>query len=152
RGEPVAVQLRRSVVRSRAKLNYVTAQGKSDVGSLHPAIELLPRVGRLRLQAARRRHAIDLDIPDAEYVADGEHGWTLRRRASVPLEQYNAQISLLTGMCAADMMVQAGYGILRTVPEPHRQQLSELRHSAQVLGLEWPDDQPVGDMVSALDS
>jgi len=33
----------------------------------------------------------------------------------LPVETYNAEISLLTGMCAATLMLHADYGILRTV-------------------------------------
>lgn len=152
KGEPTEVSLRRTVVRSRAQLDYDSAQRDSDTGSLHPSIELLPRVGRFRLQSARRRHAIDLDIPDSEVVADEDGRWTLRRRALARMETFNAQISLLTGMSAAQIMLDGGTGILRTVPAPGKKQLHDLRRSARMLDIPWPDGMPVGDVVSGLDS
>ena len=38
----------------------------------------------------------------------------------MPVEKWNAQISLLTGMAAASLMVYARVGILRTLPPPTR--------------------------------
>ena len=45
-----------------------------------------------------------------------ESGWHVVFRAPLPVEDWNAQISLLTGMAAAGMMLEAGVGILRTLP------------------------------------
>lgn len=151
-GEPVHVDVRRSIVRSRARLDYPGAQAAANVGRLHPSIALLPQVGMLRLQAARRRHAIDLDLPDAEVVHDGGGHWTLQRRAALPVEKYNAQISLLTGMCAAQIMLRAGVGILRTLPPPTPSQVAALRRATAVFEIPWPRDVPPGDVVSELDA
>ncbi|MEP6562553.1 MAG: RNB domain-containing ribonuclease, partial [Nakamurella sp.] len=68
RGEPIEVDVRRTAVRSVAKLDYPAVQADADAGTLHPSVELLPEVGRLRLDRARERHAISLDIPDTEIV------------------------------------------------------------------------------------
>ncbi|MEO7124931.1 MAG: RNB domain-containing ribonuclease [Nakamurella sp.] len=152
RGEPTAVDVRRSLVRSRAQLDYVTVQAQTNVGELHPSIALLPRVGRLRLQAARRRHAIDLDLPDSEVVCGDDGRWTLRRREILPVEQYNAQISLLTGMCAAHIMLAGKVGILRTLPPPDHTQIAQLRRATAALGIAWPEGVPPGDIVSELDA
>jgi exoribonuclease R len=151
-GEPVAVDLRRTTVRSRARLDYPGVQSDADAGRLHPSLALLPEIGRLRLQAARRRHAINLDLPDSEVVPDGDGKWTLERRAILPVESYNAEISLLTGMCAATIMLAGRVGILRTLPPPTQQQVMQLRRATAVLGIPWPDDEPPGDVVSTLDS
>ena len=43
-------------------------------------------------------------------------GWCCARR--LPVEEHNAQISLLTGMAAADIMLAGGIGLLRTMPAP----------------------------------
>jgi exoribonuclease R len=152
RGEPTAVDVRRTVVRSRQQLDYTTVQTQANVGDLHPSIALLPRVGRLRLQSARRRHAINLDLPDSEVVRGDDGRWTLRRRGILPVEQYNAQISLLTGMCAAQMMLRGTVGILRTLPPPDAEQIAALRRETSALGIPWPDDTPPGDIVSELDA
>lgn len=154
-GEPVAVDLRRTLVRSRAKLDYPGVQADSAAGRLHPSIALLPEIGTLRQRAARRRHAISLDLPDSEVVPDGSTGgtrhWTLERRAVLPVEKHNAEISLLTGMCAATIMLGGKVGILRTLPPPTPRQVDQLRRATAVLGIPWPDDEPPGDVVSTLD-
>ncbi len=151
-GEPVRADLRRTIVRSRAKLDYDGVQAAADIGGLHPSIALLPRVGRLREQAARRRHAINLDLPDSEVVPDGAGHWTLERRATLPVERYNAQISLLTGMCAARIMLDGRVGILRTLPPPTPHQVRQLRRATTVFGIDWPPRVPPGDIVSGLDA
>lgn len=152
RGEPTNVDVRRSVVRSRAQLDYVTVQAQANIGELHPSIALLPRVGRLRLQVARRRHAINLDLPDSEVVRGDDGKWTLRRREMLPVERDNAQISLLTGMCAAQIMLTGQIGILRTLPPPDDAQIAGLRRATAALGITWPDGVPPGDIVSELDA
>lgn len=151
-GEPAAVDLTRSWVRSRARLDYPSVQADANIGRLHPSIALLPHVGVLRLQAARRRHAIDLDLPESEVVRGADGHWTLTRRATLPVERYNAQISLLTGMCAASIMLRGGIGILRTLPPPDPRQIAELRRVTAAFGIPWPDGVPPGDVVSELDA
>lgn len=149
-GEPTAVDLRRTTVRSRARLDYDEVQADANIGALHPSIALLPHIGALRLQSARRRHAIDLDLPDAEIVPAPGARWTLSRRALLPVERYNAQISLLTGMCAAQIMLRGGMGILRTLPPPTAEQIATLRRTTVAFGIPWPDGVPPGDIVSEL--
>ena len=67
-GEPVEVDVRRTVITSLAQLDYPAVQTDADAGRLHPSIALLPEIGRLRLERSRERHAISLDIPDSEIV------------------------------------------------------------------------------------
>src|SRR6185437_1582718 len=69
-------------------------------------------------------------------VVDGR--WTLAFRARLAVEDWNEQISLLTGMAAARLMVQAKSGLLRTLPEPEPQALQRLRITARALGIDWP--------------
>src|SRR5699024_3370558 len=76
----------------------------------------------------------------------------LAARESLPVEGYNAQISLLTGMAAAEMMTSAGVGILRTLPEADPRDLRRLRLAARGLGIDWPDDVPYTDLVRSVSS
>ena len=69
----------------------------------------------------------------------------------VPAEQYNAQISLLTGMCAARIMVECGVGILRTLPPARPEDYARLRRVAAALGIDWPAAQPYPELVRGLD-
>jgi exoribonuclease R len=149
-GERVAASVERATVRSVARLDYVGVQADVDAGTLHDSIALLPEIGRVLLQAARRRDAIDLAIADAEVVRSGGH-WTLALRDEMPVEQWNAQISLLTGMTAAALMLEGGVGLLRTLPPANEQTLAELRRSARVLHIDWPADEAPGDLIARLD-
>jgi exoribonuclease R len=151
RGEPVDVDVRRTCIGSVARLDYPDVQADADAGTLHPSIALLPEIGRLRLQRSRERHAISLDIPDAEIVRGSDGKWTLELRAVLPVERYNAEVSLLTGMCAASIMLAGGIGLLRTLPAPTAEQVAALRKTTAVLGIPWPEGVPPGEVISALD-
>jgi exoribonuclease R len=76
-------------------------------------------------------------LPEQEVDADSS-GFRLRYRAPLPVEDWNAQISLLTGMAAAGLMLDAGMGVLRTLPAPDEGAISMLRRSAAALDVAWP--------------
>ncbi|MGI8692180.1 MAG: RNB domain-containing ribonuclease [Geodermatophilaceae bacterium] len=149
-GEVVDVSVRRAVVRSTAQLDYPNVQSTVDTESAHPSLALLPEIGALRLALARQRHAIELNLPDQEVVSDSAGGWTVMFRTQLPVEIWNAQISLLTGMCAARLMLQAGVGVLRTLPPAAEEDVARLRALAPMLGIDWPDGTPVGDVLDGL--
>ena len=115
-GEPVRVDLRRARVRSRAQLDYPAVQAQADAGTLPEPLALLPEIGALLQRRAAERGAIELGTPDQEVVATPDGGWTLALRGDLPVEGWNAQISLLTGRCAAALMLDGGVGVLRTLP------------------------------------
>jgi exoribonuclease R len=72
-------------------------------------------------------------------------------RVPLPVETYNAQISLLTGMCAARLMLDGGYGVLRTVPPADQRTVAALRRAARALGVAWPDAAEPGDVLASID-
>ena len=149
-GEVTAADVRRARVRSTAQLDYAGVQRDAERGALPDPIALLPAVGELRLAAARRRHAIDLDLPE-QVVEQRDGRWSLRLRTPLPVERYNASISLLTGSCAADIMLRAGVGILRVVAPPEAGAIAALRRAARALRVSWPEDVPPGDVLDQLD-
>ena len=106
RGEPVTVDVRRALVRSRAQLDYPGVQADHHAGRLHPAIAALPEVGRLRRRLAVRRGAIELELPEQEVVRAADGGWTVQVRQRLEVEAWNAEISLLTGMTAGQIMLR----------------------------------------------
>jgi len=55
------------------------------------------------------------------------------------VEGWNAQISLLTGMAAADIMLYGQVGVLRTMPPADPAALRRLRQTANALGISWPE-------------
>ena len=149
-GNVTEVDVRRARVRSVAQLDYAGVQDAADHGRLADSIALLPEVGRARLALARAQHAIDLDLPE-QVVEQAGDAWTIRLRSPLPVERYNATISLLTGTCAAALMLQAGVGILRVVPPPDDRAVAALRRAAQALGVAWPEGEPPGDVLERLD-
>jgi len=75
----------------------------------------------------------------------------LEFRPPLEAEDWNAQISLMTGMAAASLMLDAGVGILRTMPAPQKDGVRRFRRQARALGIAWPDGQRYGDFLRSLD-
>ncbi|MFF5171919.1 RNB domain-containing ribonuclease [Micromonospora sp. NPDC000089] len=150
-GGIVAAALERARVRSRAKLDYVGVQADADAGRLPEPIALLPEIGALLTARGLRRGAINLPLPEQDVEPDGD-GWRLVLRGPVPMEDHNAQISLLTGMAAADIMLAGRVGLLRTMPAPKPEAVARLRAAAAPLGVDWPDGEGVGEVLARLDA
>ncbi|MEO8887741.1 MAG: RNB domain-containing ribonuclease [Jatrophihabitantaceae bacterium] len=149
-GEVTGVDVRRAHVRSVRQLDYDALQKSMDAGQAPDAVALLEEVGQLRLNLAWGRHAIDLNRPEQLVERDGST-WRIALREPLPVESYNAEISLLTGMCAARLMLEAGYGILRTVPPPDPGAIDSLKRAAHALGVDWPDGAAAGDVLAKVD-
>jgi exoribonuclease R len=145
------VHVGRARVRSTAQLDYDGVQAALERNALPDPIAGLADVGLARLALARSRHAINLDLPEQSVTQDGAGGWTLALRTTLPVERYNAEISLLTGMCAAQLMLDGGVGILRTVPPPDKGAVQSLRRAARALGIAWPDGAAPGDVLDTVD-
>src|SRR3954447_2274236 len=150
-GEPVAVDLRRGRGRSRARLDYPAVQRQADAGSLPEGLALLPRIGRLLQDRAADRGAIELGTPEQEVLPGPDGGWTLAFRGDLAVESWNAQISLLTGRCAAGLMLDGGVGILRTLPPARPQDVDRLRLLAPALGVDWRSGADPGAVIGGLD-
>ena len=141
-GELVSTEVVRAEVRSVAQHTYEAVPDE--------LARLLTEVGERRLEIERVRGGITLAVPEQEVVREGD-AWTTRYRVPLPTEQFNAQISLLTGMAAAQLMLHAGHGVLRTQPEPSERAMRRLRRQAQALGVEWPADVSYPDFTRGLD-
>jgi len=150
-GEGTSVHVRRALVRSRAKLDYASVQRSLDAGTAEEPLQLLREVGRLRQIREERRGGIDLPIPD-QVVEQGSDGYLLTFRALLPVEGWNAQISLLTGMAAANLMLEAGIGLLRTLPVADERDVARLRRTATALGVEWATTVPYPEFIRTLDA
>ena len=144
------VALERALVRSRAKLDYAGVQAEVDAGTAGAPYALLPELGLLLAERAAERGAVNLPLPEQEVEPDGD-GWRLVLRAPLAVEEHNAQISLLTGMAAAGLMLTGGLGLLRTMPGPRPEAVERLRAAAHSLGVVWPDGASVGAIVSKVD-
>jgi exoribonuclease R len=112
---------------------------------------LLREVGILRQQREVRRGGVSLQLPEQEVSRSGD-GYELAYRAPLAVEAWNAQISLMTGMAAAELMLGGAVGILRTVPPADRARLERFRRTAKALGVPWPEELPYPAFVRSLDA
>jgi exoribonuclease R len=150
-GEGTDVKVERALVKSRAKLSYDEVQASIDAGKAGEVFVLLKEVGELRLAKEAARGGVSLPLPEQEIDIEGGQ-WRLEFRSLHPVEEWNAQISLLTGMAAAHLMVQGKVGLLRTLPPADPRDVQRLRRTAKALGLAWPDDQDYPEFVRSLDA
>jgi exoribonuclease R len=93
---------------------------------------------------------VELQLPDQEVEPDGD-GWRLTLRPRSEVDAWNAEISLLTGMAAATLMLDAGIGILRTLPEPDNGAVQWFRRSANSLRIPWPKGMDAAELLAGLD-
>ena len=150
RGDQTRAEVRRALVHSREQLDYAAVQHALDNGSADEPLRLLREVGLLRQERERERGGVSLPLPEQEVVA-ADGCWSLQYRAQLPVEEWNAQISLLTGMAAADMMMYAEVGLLRTLPPARARALGRLRRTAGALHIAWPEAMSYPVFVRTLD-
>ncbi|MGZ5420850.1 MAG: RNB domain-containing ribonuclease [Aeromicrobium sp.] len=149
-GTPTNATVRRALVKSDAQLDYDGVQATFDAGNPHPSVEPLADLGRLRLKLRVSLGAIELGLPEQEIVADGDE-WRIHMRLRSEVDAWNAEVSLLTGMCAAELMLKAGIGVLRTLPAAGDGAIEKFRRAARALGVEWPDGATAGEILIGLD-
>lgn len=146
-GEISEVSVERAWVTSRAQHSYgrLAAGGVDD-----ELVQLLHDFGAVRRRAMRDAGAVTLPKPSQE-VTVAEDGLHLEFRAGTPIEDDNAQLSLATGVAAARLMLEAGVGILRTMPPAAPEALERLRRQAMALRVSWKQDETYADMLDRLD-
>jgi exoribonuclease R len=150
-GRTVTADVRRALVRSRAKLDYEGAQRQIDTGTAEEPLALLREIGKLRESLEIERGGISLNVPEQEIERRDDGSYALAYRAPRPADGWNAQISLLTGMAAARLMTASGTGILRTLPTAPDGAVARLRRSAQALHVDWPHHVSYAELVRSLD-
>jgi exoribonuclease R len=150
-GRQEAASLQRATVRNRAALTYPEVQHMVDAGSAEEPLVLLREIGERRRLLERERGGVSLDLPTQEVVPVPGGGHELAYERPLPVEEWNEQISLLAGMAAAAIMVDAGVGILRTLPPPAPDVVERLRRTARALRVPWPAGSTWGDVVHGLD-
>jgi exoribonuclease R len=163
------VTLERARVRSRKQYSYTEVQAAIDphwhdrdaasrrpgtgqpgpTGTADASLQLLKEFGLKRIELERERGGASLNRPDEEVVLEAGR-YELVRRSPLPVEEWNAQVSLMTGMQAAGIMLGGGVGILRTMPEPQPEVLEQFRRQVAALGCPWPEGQPYGEYLRSI--
>ncbi|MFM2437729.1 MAG: hypothetical protein RLZ55_540 [Actinomycetota bacterium] len=136
-GSVIAARVERAMVRSRGQYDYPGVQGELEAGGADDVMTLLEQIGRLRQDQEAARGGVSLNLPKQAVVGDAG-GYRLEFLPAAPVEGWNAQISLLTGICAAQIMLGAGVGLLRVMPPPAEGDVSRVRAVARSLRLSWP--------------
>ena len=154
--EITAARVEPALVRSRAKLSYEGAQavldGGPDPDGVGVVLRALREVGRRRQARERDRGGVSLDVPEQQASRDDDGGWRLSFRATLPVDGWNAQLSLLTGIAAASIMLGAGVGVLRTMPPADGRDVARLRRTAHALDIPWPATESYGELLDRRDA
>jgi exoribonuclease R len=147
-GEVTDARVERARVRSRARLDYAGVD--IEAAPEGSTLALLKVVGELRIAQEAARGGVSLPMPAQEVDVEDDR-WRLEYREMLPVESWNAQISLLTGFAAASIMLEGKVGILRTLPPAPEWAVTRLRRTARALGIDWPGSQPHPDFIRSLD-
>ena len=146
-----SAQVYRAMVRSVERLDYAHVQAAIDAGTADERFLLLKEVGERRIAQERARGGASLPMPEQQVTASDGGGFTLEFRPPVAAEEWNAQVSLLTGMAAATMMLDAGVGVLRTMPAPDARGGDEVPAGGSRPGCRVARGLPYGEFVRGLD-
>jgi len=148
-GHPTASRLERATVRITEAIAYTEAQRRIDDRS-DDRMLLLSEIGNLRQARETERGGVSLNLPAQEVVEhDGSYGLAFDQQ--LPIEGWNAQISLLTGIVAGKAMLDAGVGILRTLPPVDDDDVAQLRRTASAIGIEWPEGERYSSFVRSIE-
>lgn len=149
-GVTLSAHVERAIVRSNRQMTYEQAQDELDSGTAASSVQVLRAVGIMRQRLETERGGVDLGISQQE-VQRTPNGFELTYRSPLPVEGWNAQISLMTGMEAADIMLTGGAGLLRTLPPPAEETIAVLRKAALSLGVNWPEDSTYQQIIRSMD-
>lgn len=139
----------RAWVRSRKQYAYDDVRDATR-GEAAELAAVLSEVGTARRRAMDQAGAMSLPRPSQVVTSNGK-GLHLEFRAGGGVEDDNAQISLMTGMVAARLMLDAGVGVLRTMPSATDEALARLRRQAEAIGIDWPAERTYAELLHCID-
>ncbi|MCK0114100.1 RNB domain-containing ribonuclease [Ornithinimicrobium sp. F0845] len=146
-----SAELYRAMVRSVRRYTYEEVQELIDAGEAEETLLLLREVGEHRIRRESERGGASLPMPEQEVHVDDDGTYSLQFRPLLPVEDWNAQISLLTGIVAAQIMLDGKVGILRTMPPAQQRDVDRFRRQVRALGVTWPKGMAYGDFLRTLD-
>lgn len=150
-GEVESATVYRAMVCSAGRTDYETVQAAVDSGTAEGTVALLATVGALRIEQELARGGASLPMPEQQVFEDADGHYSVRFRPPLIAEEWNAQISLMAGMVAADIMLRHRVGILRTLPAPNPETLERFRRSAKAAGVPWRRNVTYGAFLRSLD-
>ncbi|MFI1104339.1 RNB domain-containing ribonuclease [Streptomyces melanogenes] len=151
-GNVIDSSVSRAMVRSLVQYDYAGAQQAIDNGTADESLALLREIGKLREAVEIARGGISVNLPDQEVTTLDDGSFQLSYVATLPVEGWNEQISLMTGMFAAQIMLDTGTGILRTQKEQADQNVVKRLHDiAKALGIDWRPGISYATLVRKLD-
>ena len=150
----------RALVRSRRQLTYAELRDhvrRPDASPLAgtegaETLALLGEIGprRLALEVARGGVTLPVREQHVQRRAAAALGYRLAYEEPNEAESWNAQVSLLTGHLAATAMLEAGVGLLRTMPPFADRDVARFRRVARTLGFAWPAERSYAEFMHAL--
>ncbi len=150
-GEDTSVEVYRALVSSKDRLDYGQVQEAVRNGTTDERLSLLREVGERRIALEWGRGGASLSIPARQVSVDGEGRYTLALSPPPAAQDWAVQVSLMVGMVAAELMLHAEVGILRTMPRPGQQVIQRFRRQARALGVSWPAETLYGELLRSLD-
>ena len=160
RAEPRDWSVRRALVRSRAQLTYAGLLQHARAAGVpanagvpwRETLALVAEIGTKRLACEAERGGVSLPVREqhVQRRAAAALGYELVYEEPNEAEAWNAQVSLLTGHVAATMMLDAGVGLLRTMPAFAPRDVEKFRRIARTLGFTWPDGESYADFMHGL--
>lgn len=159
RGELVSGAVERALVRSRAQLTYAQALEHIESGgetfrgeAWGESVALLKSVGELRMEREKARGGVSLPLLSqrVQQSAASKLGYALDYEQPTAADEWNAQVSLLTGHFAAETMLAGKIGMLRTMPGAEEERIRVFRQAARALGFRWPDGMEYGEFIRSV--
>ncbi|HEX2079759.1 MAG TPA: RNB domain-containing ribonuclease [Longimicrobium sp.] len=152
--------VRRALVRSRAQLTYAQVVEHVCNGEAlfrgHDwarSLPLMRRFGELRrkIEAERGGVSIPLASQHVTQLTARRLGYALEFEMPVASEEWNEQVSLLTGHAAAKTMLEARVGMVRVMGPPDPDAVTAFRRAARTMGFSWPEGMSYPDFIRSLD-
>lgn len=160
RAEIVSLTVERACVRSRAQLTYEQVLDHVENGEKRFAGEpwagsltTLKAFGEERRAREAERGGVSLPLATqhVQKIAAARVGYELEYETPNAAEDWNAQVSLLTGHAAALRMIEAKVGILRLLPPAEEGSIATFRRVAKALGFAWPSSMSYPEFIRSVD-
>jgi VacB/RNase II family 3'-5' exoribonuclease len=159
-GELRSTVVRRALVRSRAQLTYAQVVEHVCAGERLFAgqewadgLMAMRRFGELRekVEAARGGVSIPLVAQHVTQLHTRPLGYDLEFEAPQESEEWNEQVSLLTGHAAAKLMLEARVGLVRVMGPPDPDAVESFRRAAGTLRFPWPAGTSYAEFIRTVD-